>query len=297
MSHRIKPIIAWLAMTAIAVVTVAPVAAQNIPTAPNQRPALRLASLLNLEFKGGTAAEYIESIRKTTDEVNLVVLTDLASVAVPAVTLKSVDPGTALSLLESLPETQGNRRVRIQVRKDQATLTGNAQEGQWPVFTITAETSESRRSDARDSLVLQVGDVLDEQVKAADMLTAIEAALSMLEPEFPAAQIKFHEATALLIARGHPEQMGCVQRVVQQLRERKAIAEQAFLPQLDRLKSIESNYLEAQKEISVFRNTMEFKDRQIRELTVSLDAQNEKVLQLSNELRRVISSGSNSNRP
>ena len=60
MSHRVNSIIACLAMITLAIASHTPATAQDQGTAS-------LASLMNLEFKGGSAAEFVETIRRIHD--------------------------------------------------------------------------------------------------------------------------------------------------------------------------------------------------------------------------------------
>jgi len=212
-----------------------PTFAQSDKPSPNDnRPVPARDQLVTMQFTGGTAAEFVEAVRQASSDANIVVLADLSQVSMPPVGLRNVDLGAALRVLQSLRSDSSDRHIAIHILEEQ----GTGQSDEQSVFTVSGDIQTRKRSAApRDSLVLQMGDVLDEQVKAADMLTAIEAALAMLEPDFPAPQIKFHEATALLIARGQAEQMACIQLLVQQLRQRKMISEQPVQKQLQDLQN------------------------------------------------------------
>jgi chromosome segregation ATPase len=65
-----------------------------------------------------------------------------------------------------------------------------------------------------------MADLLDENLKPEDALTAIQTALELIQGADEPAQIKFHQETGILICRGSPEQVESIQQVITQLRER-----------------------------------------------------------------------------
>lgn len=222
---------------------------------------------LNLLFNGGTAAEYVEAVRQASPQANIVVFADLSKVSMPPLRVKSVNTETALSLLERLPQQQGPAVVKIELHRD-GPLNSRQSETPLPVYSIMARIAEPKGSEARDSLVLEVGEALNDRVKAADLLTSIETSLAMLDGEFPPAQLKFHEATALLIARGHPEQMDCIMRVVQQLRDRSIRDRQVLQSSLDTLREsarlAEEEAESLRRELIVFRTRNEVLEQELQ---------------------------------
>jgi len=195
---------------------------QPPPTNPGRRatPAAPLPEPkpINLDFRGGTATEYINALRKATTDVNIVVMSDLSSIQVPPVTLKNVNPASAIDILRSIPQDQPGRHVEINFKEDRP-----KSPEQLPVFTVSANiiaNSVQGRRIGEQTTVASISDLLEGKLKAADLLTAVQTALEMLKNEAQPAQIRFHEETGLLIARGSDEQIAAITMVLRQIREK-----------------------------------------------------------------------------
>lgn len=167
---------------------------------------------VSLSFPGGTVREYVDLLRKQLRtehaEGNIIVKGGAADVSLPPVDLENVSLASAVELLDGHRDVDGGTRLNVRaVRGDYA-----------PVFILEAE---KRQGPANEELVhvWNVRQLLSEDLKAEDMLTAIEAALSLLPTKAGAAEIRFHEATALIMARGTGDQVATIEMVVQQLRE------------------------------------------------------------------------------
>lgn len=229
-------------------------ASQDAESSKSQAPREQstLEKPITLEFGGGTASQYVEAVRKASGDVNIVTMADLSDLSMPPVKLKSVAAYSALHLLEFIPREQPGRRVEVSVRPDGG------------IIAISSKVVLMDRQDARESLVISVVDLLDAKIKSADLLTAIEAALDMLKGQYEAAQIRFHESTGLIIARGHSEQMAAIQRVVDELREqiaRKRGPEEAG----QRAEAAMKNLEEAKSQLDRMHEQLEVASRQAME--------------------------------
>lgn len=192
------------------------------PNAGAQQPvdAPSANAAMTLDFPGGTAAEYIASLRRANPNANIVVLGELARVRMAPVQLKNVDVLSALSVLDQIPQSQGSFEAKIEVHN-----VASSQDVP-DVYTVTAHIHERGPSPGQmQTSVISMADVLGESLKAADALTAIQTALELIGAESEPAQIKFHEETGLLIARGTPEQIETIRQVNSQLRERAGTLE------------------------------------------------------------------------
>jgi type II secretory pathway component GspD/PulD (secretin) len=167
---------------------------------------------LNVDFTGGPATEYIAAIRKADPEANIVVLGELEQITIPAVRLRNADVFSALDLLNSAPHQQAGVSIK-EIHHD-----GDRS----PVFTITTYLKSPDKPQLRkpQTTVISMAELLDEKLKPADALKAIEAALELVKGEYDPAQVRFHEETGLLIARGSPEQVESIQQVIAQLHQR-----------------------------------------------------------------------------
>ena len=242
-------------------------------TSPNSAP----EKLLNLDFPGGSAADYVSAIRKTAADANIIVISDISSVPFPAVQLRNVDIQSALNVLNSIHQAQSGRAVEVRVGADMPPTRNKPGSMERPVFTVSAQFG-GLADGARDSVVLDISDILSpvnnapasSQTAAADVLTAIETASQMLQGEFQPAQIKFHEATGLLIARGHPEQIGTIQRVVQQLQSKRERMRQRAR-EADAAKAEAQQLGELTRERDQMRNELENLARQSAEWKTKFD--------------------------
>ena len=205
------------AVTAVLAVSNVPALSQQ-PDQPQQQPAA--GSALSLDFGGGSAAEYINAIRKASPNANIVVLGDLARISMAAVQLKNVDVLSALSVLDQLPSEQGTFVAKIHVNNVRSS------QDMPDVYTVAAEVHDRRGvPGAMQTTVISMADLLGENLKSQDALTAIQTSLELIGDTGAPAQIKFHEETGLLICRGSPEQIESIEQVIRQLRERAGTLE------------------------------------------------------------------------
>jgi chromosome segregation ATPase len=151
------------------------------------------------------------------------------------------------------------------------------------IHTINARILTINSAD-RDSTVMDISGLLEGQTKPADVLTAFETALEMLKGEYQPAQIRFHEATGLLIARGHPEQIGTIQRVVQQLNE-KAARLHRRAEEADNAHADASKVTELAAQLDQSRRQMEDLARQGAEWKTKFDVMQAELERARNELQ------------
>lgn len=218
---------------------------------------------IDLDFPGGTATEYVAALRKAAPGVNIVLLANADFIHVPAVTLRRVDPGAAVQMLRNLPREQGDRLAQCEIEFMDTQLGDES----YQLITIGIQSKPASPKDSADfqvSRVYSVADLLSGSVKAADLLTAVEATLEMSRAGSPA-KVKFHEATGLLIATGTVTQMDAINNVISQLRDRKnpdqdlkAVAQDLG----ERLKRSEMDSQECRKLIDqAQRETVEYRTR------------------------------------
>jgi hypothetical protein len=179
---------------------------------------------ITIDFPGGTATEYVDALRKAAKDVNVALVADVSSVRVPPVSLKNVDPIAAAEILRSVPEEQGGRFVQFELRYEKARSADQS-----GLITVGAKISNKQHpgGDAVISRVFAVSNLLMNDIKPADLLTSVQTALEMNQNPAMPAQIRFHEATGLLIVRGTGEQVETVTAVVEQLRQQPKSAANA----------------------------------------------------------------------
>jgi hypothetical protein len=176
--------------------------------------------LINLDFKGGTAVDYIEAIRDAVDDVNIIVEEGVEQLPIGPVQLKRAPLSSALRYLDNRRIELPDHIIQLDVREFPPRRDGEV------VYAVSAEKVAHRLAQRTQpqtsepiSHVWTVADILGSNMPAEDVLTTVETALMLFGDQYDPAQIRFHEETQLLIARGHPEQMELIDRVIDELRE------------------------------------------------------------------------------
>lgn len=175
--------------------------------------------VVTVSFEGGSVREYVEAIKKVAPATNIVVMACADKVEMPAVQLTKVSLSTALQLLDgrSTQGAQGYTELHVQYNEGD-------EEGQG-IWAIDCETSLRDPYGGRGYRIWSVKDMVGEDQKTTinDVMSVVDSALSMVdEGEAEAGtppQVKFHEATGLIIAKGTDAQLGVIDEVLNAMRE------------------------------------------------------------------------------
>jgi hypothetical protein len=168
--------------------------------------------VVSVAFGGGTLAEYVATLRGEVGTVNIVLSNDeVGSIRLPAINLESVTLDSAVGLLES-EVWPGDKHLWVHVEKLGASTGPKAN----PVYRIS--THRQGGASVPEVRVWSVAGLMTQGVAAEEVLTAVESSVELLAGEVPAAEVRFHDATGLVIARGHDEQLAAIDRVVDGLR-------------------------------------------------------------------------------
>ena len=209
-------------------------AAPSNPRVEQQSAPDETEELINVDFKGGSAADYVQAVRKAARNANIVVMNDISKVPMPETQLRNVTVWSAVQVLSSVPKEHRGQMIEMRVdRQTHRPMTGGRQIGPQspgePVYVISARHGSDQLAapTARDLSVMELSQIVGEATKADDVLSIVESALGMFKQEYDPADVRFHESTGVLIVRGHPEQVRAVEKVMIGLRERhaRAIAE------------------------------------------------------------------------
>jgi hypothetical protein len=213
-------------------------------------------SVFDLSFGGGSAVGYIDSIRQAAGPVNIVVEPGAELVDVPPIELKRVSLSQALALLDGASIERDNYAIRLDV----ATL-GDAESR--PVFKIQVRGQRPGQLTQRMNQVWSLQPVLAGGYEPAEVLTAIETALSMLEDTHVPADLRYHDDTSLLIVRGHPTQLATIDALHGELSANPARQERRD-DQLEALRRAEMEMQHLREEANVGRREA---DEQARRAT------------------------------
>ncbi len=176
---------------------------------------IQTPNLIDLDFRGGTAVDFIQAIRKATgDRANIVVTPYVEDVRIPPMSLRRVDVFAAVGLLEGERAESPERSVMLKVRQLGAVSGGIA-----PLMKVIAE-ARFVQSPGRpeQSSIWSVADLIASGTSAEHITTAVSAALELLGPDSHKAQVRFHKETSLLLARANAEQIQIIESVIDQLR-------------------------------------------------------------------------------
>lgn len=164
------------------------------------------APKFNLSFKGGTAAEYLETVRRAHPPANIAAMPGVERFEIPPVEFQWATVEAAVRMLEDLQRTSDAGREELRVRM--LPVEGSAE----PLVQVLVE----RRRGEETSMVWSVAETLSRGVDPADMLTAIETALRQFESP---ATVRFHKETDLVIVRGTSDQLSAIDMVLGRLEQ------------------------------------------------------------------------------
>ncbi|HWB20721.1 MAG TPA: hypothetical protein VG711_10500, partial [Phycisphaerales bacterium] len=161
---------------------------------------------INVSFNGGTISQYIDTVRKSDPDANIVLLSKLDDVTLPPVKLLNVDVFTALKVLTWMPATSDDRPVSIDVGRENPEFTNQA-----PVFIIADHTKGPAAPPRERVVVISLKDLINDSLSADDILTAMESSAKLAGKDSAQPEIRFHKETGLVIARGTNEQIDAIQ--------------------------------------------------------------------------------------
>ncbi len=168
----------------------------------------RPAATFDLDFPGGTMADYAAAVRAAWPGANLAMLGGAEKARVPAMKFRDVTVEAAMRAVESQQLNEDGTSSAIVVRGVEI---GGSKEG---LYRVVLESGQAKaRSEARVH-VWSLAPMLAAGVKIEDALSAIEAALAV---DGRPTTIKYHEATMLLIVRGSQEQHDVIDTVIHEV--------------------------------------------------------------------------------
>ena len=245
-----------VALTGVALVWCPPVRAEP----PQLRPESKSPPVISVQFPGGTLAEYLEAIRNAAGGANVVLAAPEArKVSLPSIRLNSVAVGAAVRVVAGEVRVDG-LSLRIHVEE-----IGPSDEGEQPIYRVSAV--RQGRPPSTDVMVWTLAGLLTEETKAEDVLTAIETSVGLLGEKYEPAQVRFHEATGLLLACGEHQQLAAIDNVVDGLRN--GLAQLRGAAQEDReasLKQAEMRIIELERKVLLLSGGLQRKESRIREL-------------------------------
>jgi hypothetical protein len=184
------------------------------PGTPAPRSATDGTPVLNISFPGGSVAQFVDLLRKGAvdagKQANVLLKEGAGQVVLPPMNLSSVALSDALRVLHQYEYTDSSGPSRLEL--DSTRSGGGA-----PIFVLSTQSLVKGTTREFMVHVWNVSNLLKSEIKAEDILTAVEAALELAAEDGKQASIKFHEATGLIMARGDGGQISTIEQVVSEL--------------------------------------------------------------------------------
>ena len=250
------------------------------------------AILIDLEYPGGPATDYIKALLRSAGEINIVVPAEASEVLMPPVSLKRVTAAAALDLLDGRSTKRPGREVRLSVSELPLYDTEERR-----TYKIEAEVWGNPAS--AHASVWTIAGLLDNEVSSKAVLSAVEITLEIVGSTTPM-DVRFHEDTGLLIASGDGAQLEAIEQVLDRLQEsiaqrrNDAMQEQQLrMMTLDaarnqavsRLLELEAASKSVQQELEATRNEMARRELMNTELRRMLDGKDRELADLNAQLR------------
>jgi len=214
--------------------------AQEPPHEQDQTESSQIQEIrVSVDFGGGTLNEYVSALRNAQSKqpINIVVTPEAEDLPVPPVNLIDVPIEAAVEMLEGkypLPES-GYASVDV----DDYSRFGD------PNHTLL-KVAASRDARNVHTSVWSVTEEMEAGLPAEKILAAVEAVLSVFPYE---SNLKFHEATGLLILRGTEDQIAAVEEALERLHDGIAWRENQQEILHDQLAPLKSELQEAEIEL------------------------------------------------
>ncbi len=192
---------------------------------------------VSVNFKGGTAADYVDAIRKAARNANIIVMPDAEMIEIPPVQLKAVALASALEFLDHKEATVENARYIINVERiitDSIALTDEERDREGvtahfalPIYSVNVKSmalNGGPRAPQTSSQVWAVESLIT-SLSADDLLASIDVALPLSTDGDPNIEVRFHEETGILIAQGEFAALEMINQVIEQLQQTAYIRE------------------------------------------------------------------------
>jgi hypothetical protein len=165
----------------------------------------------DVNFAGGTMRTFLDEVRSAAGGINLVVTVhEVDYIQLPPIQLDDVSAPAAFEAIEGeyrLPN-QGVLAIKV----DTVDASGAADR---PMVRVSADWPDDAADVAK---VWNVIDLFSDSLRPEDVLTAVETAVDLLVEHGKPAQVRFHPATGVLIARGTRRQVETIDAVLGELR-------------------------------------------------------------------------------
>jgi hypothetical protein len=159
---------------------------------------------ISIEQPAGTISQFVENVRNTTPQLNIVVTESASAVRLPDIRLENVPVRGALSLIPTLTNSEVDVNFQSQIEGSEANI------------VLISGQYNADSSNVPTVRVFNVKRILTESTRD-DLLTALDEGLDMMGEHLAPVEIKVHEATGLLFIKGTSPQLQLAESVVQEI--------------------------------------------------------------------------------
>ena len=205
-------------------------------------------STVNIDFKGGTLADYVILLRSLNPSANIILEDAAAEMPLPPIALRNVSIASALKAVEATGGAVA-RSLRIQTiaadRLDAGTeahvlrLQNEPIGNELPLQRLLTPM-KSVRAFSLAPLSLS-SDATGKHLEANAIAAAVESALALVSTDAAQAVVKLDNSTHLLLVSGSAEQIETAAQVIGELLRTKnatPTSEESMLAQLRRLQEV-----------------------------------------------------------
>ncbi len=172
---------------------------------------------INVDFPGGTFAEYVAAVQDAAgDQLNIVTFDETArKLKVPPMRLRQIVPNMAISALGNVDLEYQGEAYRLMIEQ----LPGTKPDGPANLRIGSLKMSREAAPVVRvRTTVFAAQPLLDAGLEAEHLLSAVEIALNLTAKDQPA-DVRFHEETGLIFASGTIDQINAIHELMATLRE------------------------------------------------------------------------------
>ncbi|MEM7227955.1 MAG: hypothetical protein AAF432_03985 [Planctomycetota bacterium] len=234
---------------------------------------------LDVSFPGGNVADFTDEIRRRIPDANIVLMPPVESFELPAISLRGVTLEAAFAVLEQSRTSSEGVLQRFFV-----TPVGYDANG-LPILTVSGERTKANatqrnargvRTQMDDQLqitsgVFSLAHIVNSNVIGKDeALASIELTLAVFTDEGASTEMRYHEKTGLLVARGPLEQLRAVEDAIDELGAAASIMKSMQDRQANAPTRAEFDGM--QSTVNAYTTELDSAKTQVRNLELALDS-------------------------
>ena len=227
-SFPLKTSILLLLSTAATLLAQAPVPSpQPTRQAVQNAPAVGDLSRFDLDFRGGTPKELVDSLGQAMGkQVNVIIIDSASKVRLPPVRVRNATVNDVFNAIATASQREvaipsGQNTIQYKVVQCRFTPSGNSitDDTVWSFVSNETDLEEQTlrlNQPKRELAHFQLRDYLSDTLTVEDITTSIRTGWEMLAVKNPP-DLKFHKETGILIAAGDPQLLDQIPMLLKQL--------------------------------------------------------------------------------